>query len=63
MRISEPWKLEASAVRGAASILADDGACYVMDASRAQRLVRLWNAYVGIPTSKIPRKAVKEGSR
>jgi len=63
MNIRHEWEIQRTEQGQfpAAFIAADDGATYAMDADRARRLVRLWNAYVGIPTSKIPKKVRLRG--
>ena len=55
MKITEEWEIIEESY-GACTIGADDGATYLMDAPRAKRLVRLWNAFLGVPTNMLPKQ-------
>jgi hypothetical protein len=57
MDIRERWELQKGNYPGESIIAADDGATYAMDTVRARRLVKLWNAYVGILDRNIPERA------
>lgn len=66
MNINDPWTIhnDETGTRQfpGASIAADDGATYSMDAPRAKRLVALWNAFLGVPTKEIERVAAHKKS-
>jgi hypothetical protein len=59
MDINQEWLIYEPLypLTGSADVMADNGAYYNMDSDRAKRLVKLWNAYLGIPNSRIPKKA------